>query len=113
MSTYAAMRQALEATGVPAAEFAWNDGESLPDEWMIIAPEGGGALTADSGHAERTVAGSIDYFSRTNGALQARAIEQALEASGVAWGFESIQWEPDTRLIHWEWTFEAVGTWPA
>ena len=52
--------------------------------------------------------GTVDYVTRDDSGACKEIIEAALEAAGCAWALESIQYEDDTGLIHWEWSWEVA-----
>lgn len=63
---------------------------------------------ADGKHTNRASVGSIDLFTKSSGDALIEKIEAALEEADVAWDVESIQYEDETGLIHYEWSFEAL-----
>lgn len=70
----------------------------------------GDAVHADGQKTERAIAGSIDYFTKTENDPVVQQIETALDSDdGLAWKLNSIQYEQETRYIHYEWVFEIDG----
>lgn len=99
-----ALVTALNATQLNFAHYGWSKAPS--EEYGVYAEDGGEDLVADGHHSEQGLTGTVDYFTR-NASVKA-TIESALEASGCAWSLNSVQFEPDTGYIHYEWTFGVV-----
>ena len=73
--------------------------------WM---EDGDNDLMAGNVHAERCYTGSAHLFTKTEGDSLFTSIPQALEGIGASWYFNSVQYEEDTGLIHYEWYWEVV-----
>lgn len=81
---------------------AWDDS----DRYIVWAEEMEVAsLEADNFKAGQTVEGSIDYFTRTEDDPNIVAIPNALNAARIGWELNSVQYEDETRFIHYEWLF--------
>ena len=76
--------------------------------YIVWAEDSGSGLMADDGHAERSISGTVDLYTKTENDPLRDAIEEALEEIGVAWYFNSFQYETETGLLHFEWVFEVV-----
>jgi hypothetical protein len=76
--------------------------------YIVWAEDGeGDAVHADGQKVERAITGTIDYFTKTENDPVISQIEAALDSSdGIAWSLNSVQYEQDTRYIHYEWVFE-------
>lgn len=81
---------------------AWDDSDRyiVWSEEMEVA-----SLEADNFKAGQTVEGSIDYFTRTEDDPNIVAIPNALNAARIGWELNSVQYEDETRFIHYEWLF--------
>jgi len=93
---------------LPVAENAWN---TRPDaeSWGVIALE----FEADSLHGDNIKVataweGSVDLFSRKkDGAGWVPLICGTLtDHCDGAWSLNSHQYETETGIFHWEWTFQ-------
>ena len=73
--------------------------------WM---EDGDNDLLAGNVHAERCYTGSVHLFTKTEGDLLFERIPATLEAIGASWYLNSVQYEDDTGLIHYEWYWEVV-----
>ena len=73
--------------------------------WM---EDGDNDLMAGNAHAERCYTGSAHLFTKAEGDPLFDAIPAAIEDIGASWYFNSVQYEEDTGLIHYEWYWEVV-----
>lgn len=70
--------------------------------WQEIA---GSALAAENRHAEGFFDISVDYFTKTEFDPTIDAIAAFLQGYG-SWRLESVQFEQDTGMIHYEWRID-------
>ena len=63
------------------------------------------ALNTDNYKAGQTIEGTIDYFTKTEDDANIEAIQNALNAARIGWELNSVQYEDETRFIHYEWLF--------
>lgn len=96
---------------LPMAENAWN---TRPDaeSWGVVALE----FEADSLHGDNikvatAYEGSVDLFSRKKDGggwvpLICGALTDVCEG---CWSLNSHQYETETAIFHWEWTFQTEG----
>lgn len=54
---------------------------------------------------EQSIRGTVDYYTKTEFDPNADLIQSALDGLGAAWSLESVQYEEDTKLIHFEWSW--------
>lgn len=73
--------------------------------WM---EDGDNDLMAGNIHAERCITGSVHLFTKTENDPLYTSVPAALEGIGASWYLNSVQYEDDTGLIHFEWYFEVV-----
>lgn len=106
MVTMQDLKQALDATGLPFAHFAW--ARAPAGDHGVYAEDGAADFIADGLHAERATTGTVDWFTRDPAGPARAAIEEALERVAV-WSLESIQYEDETRYTHYEWRFGLYG----
>lgn len=102
---YQELLTALRALNIPLAEYAW---DTRPDtNYIVIAiDQEAGSLEADGQKVNQAPQGTVDLFSYTNDREQMQAIQDVLNNfDGCAWYLNSVQYEDDTRLLHWEWVF--------
>ena len=76
--------------------------------YLVWAEDGDNDLSADNVHAERCYTGTVDLYSKADPEPLSEAVPAALEGIGAAWYLNSVQYEEDTGLTHWEWVWEVV-----
>lgn len=58
---------------------------------------------------EQQITGSIDLFTQIEYDEIVDSIQDALNTSGhVSWRLDSVEYEDETALIHWAWTFSVA-----
>ena len=67
------------------------------------------AANADDRKAEQAITGYVDYYTKTEYDTTADLIQDALfelqESEPFGWWLESVQYEDETNLIHFQWTW--------
>lgn len=63
------------------------------------------SLHGDGKMINQTIEGTIDLFSKTPDDPMIKQIQSALNAAGIGFRLNSIQFEQDTRIIHHEWVW--------
>ena len=100
------IKNALDSTGLLFKHYAWSPAPR--SEYGTYQEDGAADLEGDGLHIEKGTTGTIDYFTRKDDGSVQKTIEEAL--NGVcAWRLNSIQYEDDTGLIHYEWEFGIYG----
>ena len=98
---------ALNATEIPFAAYGWDNAPA--GDYGVISLEGQeSSVGGDNRIDSQAIRGSIDLFVHGIDASGAVAVQNAINGL-VAWRLNSIQYEDDTGLIHYEWIFEMVG----
>ena len=102
---YDELFNALKLTGIPFAEEAW---DPRPDgSYGVISIDG----EADSYHGDnkkenQAPQGTVDLYTLNNDRSLMTQIQTTLNGfDGCAWYLNSVQYEDETRLLHWEWVF--------
>lgn len=79
------------------------------DKYIVWAEDGqAGAEWSDDAMQEQAISGTVDYFTKTEYDPNFGAIQTAMNAAGVSFRLNSIQYESDTGYIHYEWVW-ALG----
>ena len=78
------------------------------DRYAVWQEEDPNDLVAEGRHAERAVRGSTDFFTKAENDPWPALFEQSLTDAGIAWRWNSTQFEPDTGYIHFEWLWEVI-----
>lgn len=108
MITFAELLHALENTGIRFAAYAW---ATPPQDaaWGVVAIDGGFSLAGDDTHAEDALEGTIDLFTRRLSAADFEAVSNCLHGLDICYRLNSVQYEQDTRLLHYEWVWQSVA----
>ena len=106
--TFADLLQALGSTGIPFAAYAWA-APPQGDAWGVVSIDGGRGLAGDNAHAEDALEGTIDLFTRRLGSADFNAVRDCLQGLDICYTLNSVQYEQDTRLIHYEWVWQSEG----
>lgn len=106
MSLQAKLRQ-IGAALAQVTEKTYHYWRPVKDVPCLIWAESG---EEDSFHAsnrkqEQRIVGTVDLFTKTEFDPLCDDVQDALEALGLTWSLESVQYEDDTNLIHYEWTW--------
>lgn len=98
------LRQALAA--LTERTYHYYAAPSTMPPYIVWAEDSDNDLIADNVHAERCYEGTIDLFTKSEGDALIEAIPSALESIGAAYYLNSVQYEEDTGLIHFEWVWQ-------
>ena len=82
-----------DATGLIAPYVVWSE-DTQAD-----------AVYADGKMQEQGIQGTIDLFTKTEYDPKFSQIQTALNDAGISFYLGSIQYEEDTKLIHYQWIF--------
>lgn len=81
---------------------AWDDS----DRYIVWAEDMEvAALNTDNYKGGQLIEGTIDYFTRNEDDENIEKIQLALNAARIGWELNSVQYEDETRFIHYEWLF--------
>lgn len=64
------------------------------------------SFEADNRKAEQFISGSLNYFTKREFDPVIDDLQEALNETGIIWALESVQYEPETGLIHYEWRWD-------
>lgn len=68
--------------------------------------DGSNDFISNNVHTEFVMQGTIDLYTLSENDLLIESIPAALNVVPCAWYLNSVQYEEDTKLIHFEWVFE-------
>lgn len=72
--------------------------------FIVWAEDGQDAALWANGHmAEQTLGGSVHYFTKQEYDPMIDRIPGVFDRLGLGWALESVQFEEETELIHYEW----------
>ncbi|NLD81171.1 MAG: hypothetical protein GX642_08405 [Smithella sp.] len=97
---------ALLTVGVPVSHYT---ASKQPDKYIVWAEDGqADSLWSDGRMQEQVVQGTIDYFTKTENDPKVAVIPNALIDADISFRLNSVQFEDETKYIHYEWIFEVV-----
>ena len=99
---------ALEATSYPFAHFAWARAPDA-DTYGTYGEDGLNRLAGDDKSAEKAKIVYVDLFTKDDSGAPETAVENALDSISSAWYLNTVMYEDDTRLIHYNWVVEVCG----
>lgn len=101
--------EALQATEIPFAEYAWDQRPTT--NYGVVALDTAVHFHANGKVEQQAPQGTVDLFCYSNDRTDVEAVQSALNAfDGCAWYLNSIQYEQDAMIIHFEWVF-TLETW--
>lgn len=69
----------------------------------------GTSINGNNHKAEQVISGTIDYFTKDEFDVMVETIQNKLnETENVGWSLLSVQYEDETNLIHFEWSFDVI-----
>jgi hypothetical protein len=109
---YTALVEALQNTNISFAEYGW---KTRPEgTYGVVALDmEAGSLAGSDGKQDRAFGISVDVFFRklSDRAEICGTVEAVLaECLGSGWELNSIQFETETGLFHFEWIGQVTGT---
>lgn len=73
---------------------------------IVWHEDGGSSFFANDKPLENAPTGTLDYFTREEFDPRVDEIEAAFHQMNVSFSLNSVQYEEDTGLIHYEWVWE-------
>lgn len=109
MSLQAKLRQIGEALA-QVTEKCYHYWRPVTDAPCLIWAESGeeNSFHANDHKQEQRLIGSVDYFTQTEFDPTCDAVQAALDGLGLTWALESVQYEDETNLIHYEWRWGVI-----
>lgn len=83
------------------------DGTGLKGNYIVWAEDGQSeSIWADNQMINQAITGTVDYFTKIENDPKVDAIQTALGAIGLSYKLNSVQYEKDTKYIHYEWVWD-------
>lgn len=77
------------------------------DSYIVWAEDGSGAQLAGDNHAlNQAVSGLIHYYTRMESDETVNRIVSALKEARISFRLQAVQYEEETKYIHYTWEFE-------
>lgn len=98
------LRDVLNTTGVTVYHYGRPKNITAP--WIVWSEDGETtSFDGDNHKGEQQIHGTIDCFTQTEYDPLLDSIQEALNTADVGWKLVSVQYEDETKLIHYEWEF--------
>lgn len=66
------------------------------------------SLEADNWKPGQTIEGTVDLYTKDEDDAWINGIPDALNAARIGWTLNTVQYEDETRFIHYEWLFRVL-----
>lgn len=66
------------------------------------------SFDADNHKLEQNIAGTCDFFTKTEFDPLIDSIQDALDEMGLTWSLDSVMYEDETKMIHYTWSWGVV-----
>lgn len=77
------------------------------DQYIVWAEDSeGSSVEGDNRKENQSIQGTIDYFTRTEFDPIVDDIQEALIDAEISFQLNSVQYEEETKYIHYEWVWE-------
>lgn len=83
-------------------------GRMQSERYFVWQEDGANDMSADNMHIAKAVTGSTDLFTKQEFDPWKEEFETALDAAGIAWRYNSFQYETETGFYHHEWYWEVI-----
>lgn len=92
------------SAAVPNCYHYWRPVENLP---CLMWAESGeeSSFYSDNMKTEQNITGTCDFYTKTEFDPLIDAVQSIFETLGITWALNSVQYEQETNLIHYEWTW--------
>lgn len=98
----------LNDSKIPFVAYRW-DQAPVTGPYGTAQIEGGADVVAGDGKIlEQAVRASVDLYAPDPDSAYPKAVQDVLNGE-FAWTLNSVQYEEDTRIIHYEWLVEMEG----
>ena len=85
--------------------FTARNNQSVP--YIVYSVDGENVLKAGNFRAETVLEGTIDLYVKNTSDSLVSQIPDALDMHQISFYLNSVQYEDDTNLIHYEWVWQA------
>ena len=74
----------------------------------IWAEDGENSHRSDFREREQGITGTVDYYTKDEFDANVDKVQEALNKVCSNWNINSVQYEDETKLIHYEWVFTVI-----
>lgn len=95
------------AAVTPKCYHYWRPVKNVP---CLIWAESGedNSFHSNNRKSEQRIVGTVDLFTKTEFDPIADSVQSTLDNLGVTWSLTSVQYEDETNLIHYEWSWGVI-----
>lgn len=97
------INEPMTAFGVLGFAYHYVKPEATIAPYAVWQENGDAGFNADNSKKERVLEGIIDFFTLDENDAKLDSIENALIEMGASWSLTAVQYEQETRLIHYSW----------
>lgn len=77
------------------------------NHYIVWSEDGSGKdLSANNRKQIQVIQGTIDLYTQMEDDPYIDQIQKELNEAGISWSLNSVQYDDDTKYIHYEWVFE-------
>lgn len=81
----------------------------ITDKYIVWAEDTeSSSLQSDNKKTQQAIQGTIDYYTTEEYDKMVDGIQGALNNAEISYRLNSVQYEDETKFIHYEWIFEVV-----
>lgn len=104
------MNEIIEAIllGISQNVYCYTAPGNHPIPYIVYGVDGENVLSAGDGRAETADSGYVDFFTKDPEDKVMNEIPAALDAAGISYYLNSVQYEEETGLLHYEWRWECA-----
>lgn len=77
-----------------------------PIPYIVFGADGANDLSAENHHSEKADQGYIDLYTKSQTDSLISSVPQALDENEISYYLNSVQYEDETGLLHYEWIWE-------
>lgn len=109
-TTLQSLYQQLNSVSESLDVYHYEKSEDADVPYIVWAEDGEeSSFHSDNGKHEQVIGGVVDYYTQTEFDSNVDTIQTKLnELSGCSWLLDSVQYEDDTKLIHYHWRWEMI-----
>lgn len=93
-------------TALTDKTYHYNAPQNTSPPYLVWAEDSANDFLADNRHVETVMGGTIDLYTLDEDDPLMQSVPEALNEIPCAWYLNSVQYEEETELIHYEWVFE-------
>lgn len=104
MTSLSKIGEALKKVGVPVSRYF---AIKQPKQYIVWGEDSqGGSAWSNNKMTEQAIEGTVHYFTKKENDLNCVAIQRALSGIDLSYRLNSVQYEKDTKYIHYEWVWD-------